>query len=132
MEMKITSYGLLSVAGIVSLLMGSLMLFDTREVAMRVSWQVLLPTLALVSGFFVVAAGLVFRAQKSQPRTGSDGLIGEIGVVSKKIDPEGKVLVHGELWQARANIPLNKGEKVRVVGLKDLAVEVEPVSGEAC
>jgi membrane-bound serine protease (ClpP class) len=132
MEMKITSYGLLSVAGIVSLLMGSLMLFDTREVAMRVSWQVLLPTLALVSGFFVVAAGLVFRAQKSQPRTGSDGLIGEIGVVSKKIDPEGKVLVHGELWLARANIPLNKGEKVRVVGVKDLAVEVEPISAEAC
>jgi len=129
MEMKITSYGLLSVAGIVSLLMGSLMLFDTREVVIRVSWQVLLPTLALVSGFFVVAAGLVFRAQKSQPRTGSDGLIGEIGVVSKKIDPEGKVLVHGELWRASAKVSLDEGEKVRVVGVQDLVVAVEPVAG---
>ncbi|MEA3232909.1 MAG: NfeD family protein, partial [Thermodesulfobacteriota bacterium] len=132
MEMKITSYGLLSVAGIASLLMGSLMLFDTREVAMRVSWQVLFPTLSLVSGFFVIAAGLVFRAQKSQPRTGSDGLIGEIGVVSQKIDPEGKVFVHGELWQASAKESLNEGEKVRIVGVKDLVVEVEPISAEAC
>jgi len=130
MEMKITSYGLLSVAGIVSLLMGTLMLFDTKDLAIRVSWQVVLPTLALVSGFFVVAAGLVFRAQKSQPRTGSDGLIGEIGVVSKKFDPEGKVFVHGELWRASTKVSLIEGEKVRIVGVQDLVVEVEPVSGQ--
>ena len=130
MEMKLTSYGLLSVAGIVSLLMGSLMLFETREVAMQVSWQVLLPTLGLISVFFVVAAALVFRAQKSKARTGAAGLIGEIGVVAQKIDPQGKVYVHGELWQARADVPLNEGQKVRITAVHNLVVDVEPLSDQ--
>lgn len=129
MELKITSYGLLSVAGIVSLLIGSLMLFDTKDMAIRVSWQVLLPTVGLVSGFFIFVAGLVFRAQVSQPRTGADGLIGEVGKVSQKIDLEGKVFVHGELWQARSKVPIDEGQKVRIVGVTNLVVEVEPLSG---
>jgi membrane-bound ClpP family serine protease len=51
-------------------------------------------------------------------------------VVSKKIDPEGKVFVHGELWRATAKVSLNEGEKARVVGVQDLVVEVEPLSGQ--
>ena len=86
MEMKITSYGLLSVAGIISLLLGSLMMFKGTGPDFKLSWQVLLPTLILVSGFFVFVAGLVFRAQISKPRTGTKGLVGEIGIVKKSAD----------------------------------------------
>ena len=112
MEMKIASYGLLSVAGTVSLLLGSLMLFEGSSPDMKLSWRVLLPTLILVSGFFVAVAGLVFRAQMSKPTTGSKGLIGEIGVVKKVLAPEGKVFVHGELWHARSNESISEGTKV--------------------
>jgi membrane-bound serine protease (ClpP class) len=125
MEMKITSYGLLSVAGIISLLLGSLMMFKGTGPDFRLSWRVLLPTLILVSGFFVLVAGLVFRAQISKPRTGSQGLVGEIGLVKKALAPEGKVFVHGELWNARSEQTIAEGEKVRVVNVMNLMLEVE-------
>ena len=131
MEMKITSYGLLSVAGIVSLLLGSLMLFDTDTTGIKLSLQVVLPTIIVISGFFVAVAGLVFRAQRSKPATGSGGLLGEIGIVKKALTPEGKVFVHGELWNARAKEPLDEAVKVRVVKVVNLVLEVESVDESA-
>jgi len=127
MEMKITSYGLLSIAGTVSLFLGSLMLFEDST-GLRLSLRVLLPIFLMVSGFFVVVAGLVFRSQVSKPKTGASGLIGEIGVVKKKIAPDGKVFVHGELWNAVAADPIPEGMTVRVIGIKNLVLEVEPMS----
>jgi membrane-bound serine protease (ClpP class) len=127
MEMKITSYGLLSVAGIVSLLLGSLMLFEGDTPDMTLSLQVLLPTIIVISGFFVTVAGLVFRAQISKPATGSGGLVGEIGIVKKALTPDGKVFVHGELWNARAKEPLEEDVKVRVVKVVNLVLEVESI-----
>ena len=127
MEMKITSYGLLSVAGIVSLMLGSLMLFESGSSEMRVSLSVLVTTLVLVSGFFVVVAGLVFRAHAAKPMTGAGGLIGEIGVVKRTLDPAGKVFVHGELWNATAaEPPIAEGTRVRVQNVVNLILEVEP------
>jgi membrane-bound serine protease (ClpP class) len=131
MEMKITSYGLLSVAGVVSLLLGSLMLFKGNTPDMKVSLQVVLPTIVIISGFFVAVAGLVFRAQISKPTTGSSGLVGEIGVVKKALAPEGKVFVHGELWNARAKGPIDKDAKVRIVQVVNLILEVEAVNQDA-
>ena len=126
MEMKITSYGLLSVAGIVSLLLGSLMLFEGDTPGMKLSLQVLLPTIILISGFFVAVASLVFRAQTAKPTTGSGGMLGEIGVVKKPLTPEGKVFVHGELWNARSRQPIGLNAKVRVTNVVNLVLEVEP------
>ena len=127
MEMKITSYGLLSVAGIVSLLLGSIMLFEGGTPDTKLSLRVLLTTVILISGFFVAVASLVFRAQISKPSTGSKGLVGEIGIVKKSLAPEGKVFVHGELWKARAKEPLDENVKVRVVKVVNLVLEVESV-----
>ena len=131
MEMKITSYGLLSVAGVVSLLLGSLMLFKGNAPEMKLSLQVVLPTIILISGFFVAVAGLVFRAQISKPTTGYAGLVGKIGIVKKALTPEGKVFVHGELWNARAKDPIDKDAKVRVVQVVDLILEVESAERDA-
>lgn len=127
MEMKITSYGLLSIAGVACLFLGSLMLFESSDPAMQVSWSVFLPTVIIVSSFFVFVAGLVFKAQTSKPRTGSKGLIGEIGVVKKDIMPEGKVFVHGELWNATSKNLIKEGVKVRVIKVVNLVLDVEPV-----
>lgn len=127
MEMKITSYGLLSIAGVVSLLLGSLMLFEGKGTQSQLSWQVLIPTMAIVSIFFIVVAGLAFRAQIATPKTGDKGIIGEIGIVKNKIALEGKVFVHGELWHAKAKEPIAEGAKVRVVKIENLILEVEPM-----
>jgi membrane-bound serine protease (ClpP class) len=131
MEMKITSYGLLSVAGVVSLLLGSLMLFKGNTPDVKLSLQVVLPTIIVISGFFVAVAGLVFRAQISKPTTGSTGLVGEIGIVKRALAPEGKVFVHGELWNARAKGPIDKDAKVRIVQVVNLVLEVEAVNQDA-
>ncbi len=127
MELKIASYGLLSVAGVVSLLLGSLMLFDGEGPDSRVSWGVLTPTLGLVSGFFIAIAYLVFRAQLARPATGAAGLVGEIGLVKKALAPQGKVFVHGELWNAVASSPVAEGKRVRVVKVTGLLLDVEPL-----
>jgi len=129
MEMKIASYGLLSVAGIISLLLGSLMLFEGESPEGRISWSVLTPTLVVISGFFTAVAFLVFRSQTSRPVTGSAGLVGEIGVVKKALTPRGKVFVHGELWNAVARTPIDENVPVRVVAVNGLLLEVEPADG---
>jgi membrane-bound serine protease (ClpP class) len=130
MEMKIASYGLLSVAGIVSLLLGSLMLFEGEGPEGQISWGVLTPTLVVVSGFFTAVAFLVFRSQMSKPVTGSAGLVGEIGVVRNALAPRGKVFVHGELWNALARTPVDENVQVRVVKVTGLLLEVEPADEE--
>ena len=127
MEMKIASYGLLSIAGIISLLLGSLMLFESKGTDMRLSWGVLLPTIIMVSGFFVAISGLVFKSHLSKPITGASGLVGKIGVVKEALMPEGKVFVHGELWQAISKDPIETGAKVRVMNVVNLVLEVEVV-----
>jgi len=125
MEMKILSYGLLSIAGTISLLLGSLMLFDSGDPELRLSLGVLIPTLALVSGFFAVVAGLVFKSHIAKPLTGAAGLVGEIGEVKKELDPRGKVFVHGELWNATSKEPIKEGARVRVIDVVNLVLEVE-------
>jgi membrane-bound serine protease (ClpP class) len=130
MEMKITSFGLLSVAGVVALSLGSLMLFEGDGSRNGLSWQVLIPTVLVISLFFVTVAGLAFKAQAAKPRTGGQGLANEVGVVKQKIDLQGKVFVHGELWFARASQPIEEGARVRVTKVDGLVLEVEPENKE--
>lgn len=130
LEMKIASYGLLSIAGIVSFLLGSLMLFDGSVPGVKISLDVLLPTFIFISLFFVVVSALVFKSQISKSRSGLEGLIGETGTVKQDIAPEGKVFVHGELWNAISKNPLRAGTKVKVVKVEGLVVEVEQLESE--
>ena len=127
LEMKVASYGLLSLGGVISLFLGSLMLFEGTAPGMRLSWRVLVPTVVMISGFFVAVAGLVFRSQMSKPRTGDKGLVGEVGVAKSRLEPEGKVFVHGELWNAVAPGHIEQGAKVRVVSVDGLLLRVEQV-----
>lgn len=127
LEMKVTSYGLLSIGGVICFFLGSLMLFESAGPAMRLSWRVLIPTVVMVSGFFVAVAGLVFRSQISKPKTGQRGLVGDIGIAKSRLEPQGKVFVHGELWNAVAGENIEAGVKVRVVGVDRLLLTVEEV-----
>jgi membrane-bound serine protease (ClpP class) len=130
LELKVTSYGMLSVAGIASLLLGSLMLFNRPEQrGLHLAVTVLLPSVFIVSGFFILVAWLVVRAHVARSRTGAEGMVGEIGVVKKALSPEGKVFVHGELWHAMAATPLKVGTRVRVKRVTNLLLEVEAVEG---
>lgn len=122
LEVYVTSYGLLSLGGIISLVLGSMMLFRGGGPGMEIAWKVLIPTVLAVAAFFIAIAGLVARSQMRRAMTGSAGLIGEQGVAHTDITPQGgQVFVHGEYWQAVSREPIAKGEPVEVeevVGLK--------------
>ena len=124
MEVKITSFGLLSIAGIISMAMGSIMLFETADSALRVSWYVVIPTVGCFSAFFIVAVSLVVKAWKKKPRTGDQGLMGEIGKAVSDILEDGKVDIHGEIWNARSDSLIPKGERIRVISVDKLLVYV--------
>ncbi len=122
-EIKVASYGVLSVGGIISLTLGSIMLFDD----VGVSIGLMMPTIALIGGFFVVISTLAFRAYRSKPRVGIEGMMGAVGVVKKPIDPEGLVFVHGELWRAVSHEKIDAGEKVEVERSEGLVLTVKRV-----
>ncbi|MCG6881026.1 MAG: nodulation protein NfeD [Deltaproteobacteria bacterium] len=122
-EIKVASYGVLSIGGLIALTLGSLMLFEN----MRVSLKLMMPTIVLVGGFFVVVAGVAFRALRSKPTGGSEGIVGEEGEVREAIDPEGLVFVHGEYWRAFSEERIEPGEKVEVTGIKGLLLNVQKV-----
>ena len=125
-EIKVASYGILSIGGVISLTIGSIMLFED----VGVSLKLMMPTIVLVGGFFVVVAGLAFRAYRARPKGGTDGLLGEVGIVKERIDHEGLVFVHGEYWRAKAKEKLEPGEEVEVVGVKGLVLRVKKAANQ--
>jgi membrane-bound serine protease (ClpP class) len=129
LEIKVPSYGLLTLGGIVAMVLGSLMLFDTMEPAMRVSLQVVITMVILTVVFFAFAIGLGLRAQRLRVTTGREGMQGESGKARTRLDPEGFISVHGEIWQARISGggPIEAGTPVRVVKVEGLLLYVQPV-----
>ncbi|HUP00465.1 MAG TPA: nodulation protein NfeD [Gemmatimonadota bacterium] len=126
-EVKVASYGLLTVGGIIAFVLGATMLFDAPGSFFRVSWSVIIPAVILTAGFFVFAFGLAYRTWRTKPTTGREGLVGERGVVRRRIDPRGQIQVHGEIWSARADEPLDPGTAVEVVGSEGLTLHVKRV-----
>jgi membrane-bound serine protease (ClpP class) len=123
-EVKVTSHGILAIGGIVSMALGSLMLYDAPEVGFRVSWRVIVPTVALTAGFFLFALTLGVRAFRRRPLLGVSGLVGQIGVARGALAPEGQVSVQGEVWRAVADRPLADGTPVTVVDVQGLTLRV--------
>jgi membrane-bound serine protease (ClpP class) len=127
LEIKIHSYGALTIGGIVSLLLGSLMLFrSSADPYLRISWGVLLTMVGASVVFFTAVVTLAVRSQLRKPVTGAEGMIGETGEAMEDFAGEGKVFVLGEWWNARCGVPLRKGQKVAVVGREGMTLVVEP------
>ncbi len=118
------SFGVLGVGGIISLALGSFFLFDTEGSDLIVDRSIIFTAVATLGSFVLAVSYLVFRSQKSKPALGMEGLIGEIGEVRGKLTPSGKVFVHGEYWNARADGEIDVGEKVEVVGYEGMSLKV--------
>jgi len=126
-EIKVTSYGLLSVGGIICLLMGSIMLIDNPTEYLRISWQVIVPAVAITGGFFIFAVAMAVRARLKKPTTGIEGLVGKIAVAETDFRPDGRVTVHGELWTAESEDKIRKGNAVEVIRVDKLKLVVRRV-----
>ncbi len=125
LEIKITSYGMLSLAGLVSLTLGSLMLIKSPHDYLRISLNVILPTVAVVGGFFVVITALVVRVHARSSITGPSGLVGLRGSVKKWEGGQGKVFVHGEWWKAYSDDDLTPGDEIEVLSVDGLTLKVK-------
>ncbi len=128
LEATVTSFGLLALGGIISMLLGSVMLIKTDVEFLRISWGVILPVVALVATFSFFLVGMGVRAMRRPTATGREEMIGLVGIVTTALTPQGQVAVHGELWQAVSEVPLQPGDEAEVVRLDGLRLFVKPVS----
>jgi membrane-bound serine protease (ClpP class) len=134
LEIKAPVHGALTATGIVSLAAGGVILFNQPEVAPfgSLSIPLVVGQSVLLGGLFIFLAVMALRAQKRQPATGYEGLIGQIGRVTQDVDPVGIVLVWGERWQAESvdGQPISTGERVEVVEAGQMLLRVRRVSGQ--
>ncbi len=130
-EIKVTSYGMLTVAGIISMFIGSMMLIDSGsplESAIYISMKVIITTVIIIAGLFALLAWLVVKAHRRKAMTGVSGMIGEIGeVFIDIINGTGTVKIMGEIWKAASSENIRKGDKVKVIDVKDLTIVVQKV-----
>ena len=129
-EIKVVSHGILSIGGVISMLLGSMMLFDAPETDLRVSWWVIIPTVASTAGVFAFAVGAGIQALRRRPTTGEAGLVGQMGIVRSALAPEGQIMIQGEIWRAVAdNGPVVEGESVKVTAVEGLTLKVTKATG---
>lgn len=125
-EVFVPSFGALGIGGVIAFVIGSIMLLDTGIPGYGISIPLIVMFALTSAAFFMFVVSMAIRAQKQPIVSGMEELIGATGKVSDDFDGEGRVRVHGELWQARGGVPLRKGQKIRVKALDGLFLIVEP------
>ena len=124
-EIGVMSYGLLSLAGVVSIFLGSTMLIDSDDPAMQISQSILYPTLGLTIVFSIGIIVFATQTRNLKKQGGAEGMLGETGIVKENLNPHGRVLVHGELWEAECEGEIMEGEHVIVESVEGLKVRVK-------
>jgi membrane-bound serine protease (ClpP class) len=127
-EAFIPSFGVLGIGGVISLALGSFLLFDTQTGDMGVDRSIIFTAVATLASFVFAISYLVYRSQKSRPTLGIEGMLGQVADVRAKINPAGKVFVRGEYWNAEAEDEIDVGEKVEIVGYQGLNLKVRRLS----
>lgn len=129
LEIKIVSHGLLGIGGVISLLLGSMMLIRTDNIwsMASLSWSVIITAVGVTSLFFLFVVGMGLKAQRAKPAIGLEAMIGEIGQSISELNPAGTVRMHGEIWKAVTPAGLiPEGKKVIVTGILNWTLQVEP------
>jgi membrane-bound serine protease (ClpP class) len=114
LEIKVTSYGILSIGGVISLILGSVMLIDSPLPFLKISMKIIIGVTVTVTVLFLIAISLAIRTHRKKPTTGKEGLVGEEGTVIEALSPEGSVEVHGEIWKAYALTSIKRGKQIVV------------------
>ena len=126
-EAFITSHGVLGVGGTIAMLFGSLMLIDSPDPSLRISWVVILPVVAASSLLFIITVTVAVRAHRSRVDTGKEGLIGMHAEAKTDVREDGQVFLRGEYWNARSDERIAKGEKVIVLSVEGLRLIVKKI-----
>jgi membrane-bound serine protease (ClpP class) len=125
-EVTVTSYGALTIGGIIAMMLGSLMLFDAPPPLPGLSLWVVVPSTLLVAAFFVFLAGAALKTLSQRPYSGREGLLRKVGVALTPIDQkQGKVFVAGERWDAHSKEPIEQGAEVEIVQMDGMTLLVK-------
>jgi membrane-bound serine protease (ClpP class) len=132
-EAFMPSFGILGIGGVVSLALGSFLLFDTPNSDLTIDRSIIFTAVATMATLVLAISYLVFRSQKAKPTLGMEGLVGEIGEVRAQLSPSGKVFVHGEYWnaQTQADGQIDVGERVQVIGYDGMNLKVKRLQERA-
>jgi membrane-bound serine protease (ClpP class) len=128
LEASVTSYGLLAIGGVISMLLGSVMLIKTDVEFFQISWSVILPVVALAAAFSLFIVGMGVKAMRRRPVTGREEMVGLVGIVKTALTPHGQLAVHGEIWEATSDQPLQPGDEAEVTRVEGLRLHVTPLT----
>jgi len=123
-EIKVPSYGLLTVGGIIAMFLGSLMLIKSDFSYLQVSMKVIVPSVLGTALFFLFVVGMAVRTFGARPVTGAEGLVGGHGIARSDLSPTGTVFIHGELWDAQSSETVRQGDEVVVTAVEGLRLKV--------
>ena len=126
LEASVTSYGLLAIGGVISMLIGSLMLIKSDAEFFQISWAVILPVVTLASAFTLLVIGTGMNALRRRPATGREEMVGLVGIARTALAPDGQLAVRGELWEAVSEQPVPAGSEVEVTAVDGLRLRVKP------
>ena len=130
-EAFVPSFGALGIGGVVAFVLGSLMLIDTETVPGLEISRSLIATVAVVSAaFFILVVGMAVKARRRKVVSGAEYLLGAEGEAMEDISEQGNVFVVSETWQAQSDVPIRKGQAIRVVGREGLLLQVKPLSSQ--
>ncbi|MFZ0452564.1 MAG: nodulation protein NfeD [Ignavibacteriaceae bacterium] len=130
LEIKIVSHGILMLGGIISLILGSIMLIDVKSMwgVLKISWEAIAMIVTITILFFFVIVGLGIKAQRKKPSTGEEGIVGEFGKAISDLNPNGLVRVHGEIWDAEtSDAKIETGSRIVVEQVNKLKLKVKKV-----
>ncbi len=128
LEVKVTSHGVLAAGGIVALVIGAMILINSPWPETRIRLSTALGVALPLAVISVILLRLALAARRKKALTGETGMIDSVGVARTDLEPEGKVLAHGEIWDARAEQKISKGTRVRVKAVEGLTIVVEPLA----
>ncbi|MEE9160207.1 MAG: nodulation protein NfeD [Gammaproteobacteria bacterium] len=130
-ELFAPSFGALGIGGIIAFVVGSIILFDTEGSELQVAIPIIVAVSTVTSIFFLIVLKMVFAAHRKPVVSGVDEMLGSIGQVLEDFEASGRIHIHGETWQVKSKLPLNRGDQVRVTAIDGLILSVEPIRGGA-
>jgi membrane-bound serine protease (ClpP class) len=128
LEAKFATHGVLGIGGVVTMVLGGLLLVDAPIPEMRVHIWTAMAVSVPVGGITIFLMSIALKARRNKVVTGLEGLIGETGITQTALSPQGKVFVHGELWDAVSSVEVAEGQSVVVLRVDGLRLLVQPAS----
>lgn len=125
-EALVPSFGALGIGGIIAFVMGSVILLETDVPGYGISLKLIAAVSLTSAAFFIFVIGMAVKARRRPVVSGREELLGGIGTVLQDFEHEGRIRIHGEMWNARSAVPLRQGQQVRVLGMEGLVLRVEP------